>query len=147
MQLVDLDDQVAPEQIEDRVAELDATVIRSMARRREASIEAGRALNELKKLLGHGKWQRHFEETFAPTGITLRTAERWMKRARKADADSQKRHRCRSGRSGEIANCEDGNVGLALNIGGDHAIEKVVLCVRGRNVCNGDRFSVWSGKG
>jgi len=79
----------ADERIEHRVAQLDATVFRSMARWREASIEMGRAFNELKKILGHGKWQRHFEETFAPHGITLRTAERYMKRANKPDATSK----------------------------------------------------------
>src|SRR5712691_8587860 len=79
----------AAERTEDRVAALDAQVFRSMARRREASIEMGRAFNELKKILGHGEWQRHFEETFAPHRITLRTAERYMRLASEADAVSK----------------------------------------------------------
>jgi hypothetical protein len=74
------------EQTENRIAALDTSIIRSMARRREATIEIGRALNELKRILGHGAWQRHFAETFAPGGLTLRTAERYMKRAGKEDA-------------------------------------------------------------
>ncbi len=81
-------DVVAAEQIEDRIAELDATAFRWLARRREANIEIGRAFNELKKILGHGQWQPHFDEKFAKW-IKLRTAERYMKRARKADADAK----------------------------------------------------------
>jgi hypothetical protein len=77
------------EQTENRIAELDASIIRSMARRREATIEIGRAFNELKRILGHGAWQRHFAETFAPGGLTLRTAERYMKRASKEDVASE----------------------------------------------------------
>ena len=53
-----------------------------------ANIEVGRALNELKKILAHGKWQRHIAETFARCGVTLRSAERYMKLARQADAVS-----------------------------------------------------------
>jgi hypothetical protein len=79
----------AAEQMEDRVAKLDATILRSMARRRDAAIEMGRAFTELKTILGHGKWQRHFAETFVPCGINLRTAERYMKRALEADAISK----------------------------------------------------------
>ncbi len=73
----------------DRVAELDAKVFRGMARGREANIEVGRALNGLKKILGHGKWQRHLAETFAPCGLTLRSAERYMRLASEADAVSK----------------------------------------------------------
>src|ERR1019366_3192975 len=79
------DAMAAAERIEERIAELDAAVFRSMALRREANIEVGRALNELKKILGHGKWQRHFTETFGRSGLNLRTAERYMKRASKND--------------------------------------------------------------
>jgi hypothetical protein len=76
-------------QIEKRIEALDETVFRSFAKRRQATVEAGRAFNELKKLLGHGKWQRHFEEVFVPRGITLRTAERYMKRAKRADSAAE----------------------------------------------------------
>lgn len=69
------------EQKEDRIAALDAKVFQWMARGHEVKIEVGRALNELKKLLGHGRWQRHFAETFVPRGLTLRTAERYMQLA------------------------------------------------------------------
>jgi len=79
-------DVAAAERLQARIAELDEKVFQGIARRREASIEMGRAFNELKRILGHGKWQQHFEETFEPCGLTLRTAERYMERARKADA-------------------------------------------------------------
>jgi hypothetical protein len=72
----------------DRVAALDAKVLQWMARGREAKIEIGRAMNELKRILGHGRWKRHFAETFAPRGLSLRTAERYMKLA-KAEVDSK----------------------------------------------------------
>jgi len=81
------EDAAAAERTENRIAELDAQVFRGLARRREVTIEVGRALNELKKLLGHGKWKHHFAETFAPSGFNQRTAQRYMKRARKVDAD------------------------------------------------------------
>jgi len=74
------------EALEKRITDLDQQVFRSIAQRREVSIEMGRAFNELKNILGHGKWQPHFEEVFAPLGLKLRTAERFMKRARKKDA-------------------------------------------------------------
>jgi hypothetical protein len=50
----------------------------------------GRAFNELKKILGHGKWLRHFTKTFAPCGITLRTSENYMRAAREADSELEK---------------------------------------------------------
>lgn len=75
----------AVEQKEDRVAALDAKVFRCLARGRDANIEVGRALIELKQILGHGKWQRHIEEKFA---FSLRTAERYMRLA-KAEAESK----------------------------------------------------------
>jgi hypothetical protein len=72
-------------EFEDRVAKLDASIFRSIARRHQLSIEAGRAFIELKKLLPHGKWERRLKGTFGPHGISLRTAERWMDRARRHD--------------------------------------------------------------
>jgi hypothetical protein len=80
------EDLAAASTLEDRIAQLDATVFRSMAQRRKESIQMGRAFNELKQLLGHGKWLRHFAGTFAPRGVILRTAERYMRRASKEDA-------------------------------------------------------------
>jgi hypothetical protein len=67
------------------IAELDAMILSALARRNEVTLEIGRRLNEEKKVLGHGKFQLHFEETFASL-FSLRTAERYMKKAKKADA-------------------------------------------------------------
>lgn len=79
----------AAERVQNRIAELDAQIFKSMQDRRKASVAAGRAFNELRKILGHGKWLLHFNEVFTPTGLKLRTAQRWMKRARRTDADSK----------------------------------------------------------
>lgn len=81
-------DGSAAEEAENRVAELDEMIFRAKAQTREAKIVMGRAFNEEKELLGHGGWQKHFEETFA-SWISLRTAERYMKRARKVDSISK----------------------------------------------------------
>lgn len=78
------------EQKEDQIAELDAKAFHWLARGREANTEVGRAFNELKVILGHGKWQRHFAKTFAPRGITLRTAENYMRLAHNADPKIEK---------------------------------------------------------
>lgn len=83
-----VENPAATDHMQDRVAALDAKVFQGIARGREANIEIGRALNEQKKILGHGKWQRHFVETFVPHGLALRTAERYMKLA-EAEADSK----------------------------------------------------------
>lgn len=72
--------------MENLIAELDATIFRCWARRREENLKLGHGFNELKKVLHHGKWKEHFEEVFAPHGISLRTAERYMKRAKREEA-------------------------------------------------------------
>lgn len=75
------------ESIQNRVAKLDAQIFEALADRRKASIDVGLALIEQRKLLPHGKWLAHFNEVLAPNGLKLRTAQRWMKRARKAESD------------------------------------------------------------
>ena len=77
------------DEIQTRIAQLDAQVFRSAARRREANLEIGRACIELKKILGHGKWQSHFAEILAPCGLTLRSVERYMRKAKEAAAESK----------------------------------------------------------
>ena len=74
-----------PRLLEVVIAELDAMILTALARRAEVTLEIGRGLNEEKKVLGHGKFQLHFEETFASL-FSLRTAERYMKKAKEADA-------------------------------------------------------------
>jgi hypothetical protein len=81
-------DDVA-KQIPRRIAELVEEIFTSIARRRKVTIEIGHACNELKELVGHGRWQLFFNRTFAPCGLNLRTAERYMKLACKAAAISQ----------------------------------------------------------
>ncbi len=73
-----------------RIAKLDAKAFHWLARGHNANIEVGRVFNELKDILDHGEWQRHFMEAFAPCGITLRTAENYMKAAREADLKIEK---------------------------------------------------------
>jgi hypothetical protein len=77
------------ERLQNQIAEFDAQIFRAIADRRKASVAAGRALNGLRKFLGHGQWLSHFNEVFAPTGLKLRTAQRWMKRAKRADTESK----------------------------------------------------------
>lgn len=81
------------DQIQTRIAQLDAQVFRSAARRREANLDIGRACIELKTILGHGKWQPHFAEILAPSGLTLRTVERYMRKAKEADAQAKNDNR------------------------------------------------------
>lgn len=76
----------------ERIAELDERVFVSWAKRREACIDIGYALIELKETLPHGEWLDHFEEVFAPLGLKLRTAERYMRRAQRARAQTKIDH-------------------------------------------------------
>jgi hypothetical protein len=74
----------------DKIADLDRIALAGIKRGRKANIEVGRAFIEIKRILkctvGHGEWERHFSEKFAPRGISLRTAQEWMALARKEDA-------------------------------------------------------------
>jgi hypothetical protein len=84
---IDESTTVANASVDEQIAKLDARIFESLADRRNASIDAGLALIKQRKLLGHGKWLAHFKEVLAPNGLTLRTAQRWMKRAKKDEAD------------------------------------------------------------
>jgi hypothetical protein len=72
-----------------KVRALDKKASQWLARGHEANTQVGRAFNELKQLLGHGKWLRHFEQKFAHC-ITLRTAEHYMRQAREEDSKIEK---------------------------------------------------------
>jgi hypothetical protein len=85
---LDHDDIAAAEWINSHIAKLDAVIVRGIAQRNDAKIEIGRALNEQKKILGHGKFKRHVSEVLGSM-ISLRTAQRYMRRARKEDAKSK----------------------------------------------------------
>jgi hypothetical protein len=82
------EDTAATKWVDDQVAKLDAVIIRGIAQRADAKIQIGRALNEQKRLLGHGKFKSHVSEVLGPM-ISLRTAERYMKAARTEDDESK----------------------------------------------------------
>jgi hypothetical protein len=73
-------------QLVKRIAELDESAFPLIALRHTTNLELGRIFEQEKEALGHGKWVEHFEEVFAPLGISLRTAERYMRRAKREDA-------------------------------------------------------------
>lgn len=86
-------DSVAAQFRAERLATLDAQALRWIAeqelaetRGRKANLELGRVFREIQGFLGHGKWERHFAEKFAPRGISPRTARRYMAMARTSDA-------------------------------------------------------------
>jgi hypothetical protein len=74
----------------ERVAALASQAFSFLRRGREANVEAGRIFNEIKRILGHGRWKAYFRKTFAPCGVIQRTAQNYMAMARKADADLKK---------------------------------------------------------
>jgi hypothetical protein len=73
----------------ERLATLDAQAFRYIAKRKEASLELGRVFCEIKKLLGHGLWECHFAEVYEPLGFRLRTAQKYMKRAKAAAKNAE----------------------------------------------------------
>lgn len=73
----------------DRLAALEAEAIDRIARGRGANIGLGRVFNKLQDTVGHGNWERYFVEKFVPLGISLRTAQRYMKMATELDAVSK----------------------------------------------------------
>jgi hypothetical protein len=81
------DDMAAAEWINSHVAKLDAVIVRSIATRKDAKIQIGRALRQEKKILGHGQFERHVSEVLSSM-ISLRTAERYMKLAKEQDAEA-----------------------------------------------------------
>jgi hypothetical protein len=78
------DDTAVAEWKDTRIAKLDAVIVRGIAQRNDAKIEIGRALNEQKKILGHGKFERHVSDVLGSM-ISLRTAQRYMRRAQEED--------------------------------------------------------------
>lgn len=82
------DDMAAAEWINSHIAKLDAVIVRGIATRKDAKIQIGRALIEQKKILGHGKFERHVSEVLGSM-IELRTAQRYMKLAKKHDAEAK----------------------------------------------------------
>ena len=71
------------------LAALDAKALAGIERGRKVNIEVGHIFREIKaeirRALGHGHWRQHFKDTFVPRGISLRTAQEWMRMARKRE--------------------------------------------------------------
>jgi hypothetical protein len=57
--------------------------------RRKIRLELGRVFIRIKATFPHGGWKSYYEETFADTHVCLRTIQRWMRWARRADAASK----------------------------------------------------------
>jgi|ERR1700722_10137043 hypothetical protein len=79
-----LDANVASER-----ATLEARVFRLIADRRKVRIDLGRTLIKLKNTTKHGSWKPYFEEIFATSGMSLRSAERYMKMAAQEEEESK----------------------------------------------------------
>src|SRR5579864_864542 len=74
----------------DRIVELETQAREWIGRGREANIQLGHILQELKVLVGHGNFQKYFETKFGgPYGIAFRTAQAYMRLAREADEESK----------------------------------------------------------
>jgi hypothetical protein len=55
--------------------------------RREVRIELGRVFIRIKATFKHGSWKPYFYQTFKDYRVSLRSVQRWMGLAHKADAD------------------------------------------------------------
>jgi hypothetical protein len=80
-------EEIAAEQ---EVAALANEALTWLARGRPANIEVGRRFIKIKARLGHGHWEYYFAKKFAIHGITLRTAENYMRLAREEDSNIEK---------------------------------------------------------
>jgi hypothetical protein len=74
------EDKLTPER-----ARLESHAFRLIARRREVNLELGRTFVQIKATLKHGQWKSYFKETFG-SSISLRTAERYMEKARAGES-------------------------------------------------------------
>jgi hypothetical protein len=57
-----------------------------LSARRKIRLELGRTFLRIKATFPHGRWESFYEEKFGPSHVSLRTVQRWMRMARKADA-------------------------------------------------------------
>ncbi len=67
--------------VADERAVLEARVFKLITYRRNVRIQLGRTFIQLKNLTKHGNWKNYFEQVFATSGMSLRSAERCMKMA------------------------------------------------------------------
>ena len=73
-----------------RIAELEERADQWIKRGREANIELGRVFILLKELVGHGRFEKYYEQKFGrPYGIAFRTAQVYMRLAREADEEAK----------------------------------------------------------
>lgn len=73
-----------------RIAELEERADQWIKRGREANIELGRVFILLKELVGHGRFEKYYEQKFGrPYGIAFRTAQVYMQLARKEDEQAK----------------------------------------------------------
>jgi hypothetical protein len=68
-------------------AALEACAFRLIAQHRKVRVELGRTFLRIKATLKHGRWKTYFGEVFGECGISLRSAERYMRMADEADED------------------------------------------------------------
>jgi len=54
-----------------------------------AKVELGRIFRRLKKNVGHGEFEDYYGRVFGESGVSLRTARRYMKLAKEAEARSK----------------------------------------------------------
>jgi hypothetical protein len=82
-----------PESAEDKLnaerAGLEAEAFAIIGNFRKMRLELGRIFIRLKNTRKHGDWERYYERTFGNSKVSFRSAERYMVRAKKADADSK----------------------------------------------------------
>jgi hypothetical protein len=85
--------QARPECTEDNLkverAGLEKEAFRVITFYDKARLRLGQIFIRLKSTLKHGQWERYYERTFGDCGVSLRSAERYMRKAAKADRDSR----------------------------------------------------------
>jgi hypothetical protein len=79
-------ENLAAEAKKKRLATLDEEAFHWIERGHKANKRLGRVFNQIKAILKHGEWEPYFNEKFLPHGVKFRTAQEYMKIARKADA-------------------------------------------------------------
>jgi hypothetical protein len=66
---------------EPTLAELEIQAFEWIGRGREANIQLGHIFIRMKKKVARGEWLPYFKQKFVPKGVTLRTAQEYMKLA------------------------------------------------------------------
>jgi hypothetical protein len=68
-------------------AVLEACAFRAIGSLAKMRIGIGQIFIRLKTTLKHGEWDHYYEKTFGLSGVSLRLAERYMRRAAKAERE------------------------------------------------------------